>query len=279
MSAATAPIAEPAEFGDLLRHWRAVRRFSQLDLASTAETTPRYVSFVETGRSRPSRDMVLRLALALDVPLRERNGMLVAAGFAPVYPMAPLGSDQLDRVDAALSSMLEQHEPFPAVVMDRGWTVLRANAGAARLFGSLYAPEPLPEPANVLRMVIEPGPVRAAIRNWDDVVTGLLERARREAVGGVFDRATALLVQELRERPDVTALLGEPPPATAAVPVLDVRFTVEGQQVAFFSVVSTIGTPVDVTAQELRVEAFFPADEASRSAWSALLAVPTGLSR
>ncbi len=141
---AVVPVVEKAEFGDLLRHWRAVRRISQLDLASAAETTPRYVSFVETGRSQPSRDMVLRLALALDVPLRERNGMLLAAGFAPAYPMAPLGSDQLDRVDTALASMLAQHEPFPAVVMDRGWTVLRANDGAARLFGGLYAPEPLP---------------------------------------------------------------------------------------------------------------------------------------
>ena len=267
---AVVPVVEKAEFGDLLRHWRAVRRISQLDLASTAETTPRYVSFVETGRSRPSREMVLRLALALDVPLRERNGMLLAAGFAPAYPMAPLGSDQLDRVDVALTSMLAQHEPFPAVVMDRGWTVLRANGGAARLFGSLYAPEPLPEPANVLRMMVEPGPVRRAVRNWDAVVPGLLERARREAVGGVFDQATARLVQELRERPDVAGLLSGQPPATPSVPVLDVQFTVEGVAVEFFSVVSTIGTPVDVTAQELRVEAFFPTDAASRAAWERL---------
>jgi transcriptional regulator with XRE-family HTH domain len=266
---AVVPVVEKAEFGDLLRHWRAVRRTSQLDLASAAGTTPRYVSFVETGRSRPSREMVLRLALALDVPLRERNGMLLAAGFAPAYPMAPLGSGQLDRVDAALASMLAQHEPFPAVVMDRGWTVLRANGGAARLFGSLYAPEPLPEPANVLRLFVEPGPVRRAVRNWSEVVPALLERARREAVGGVFDRTTARLVQELRERPEVAALLPGQPPATPSVPVLDVQFTVDGVAVDFFSVVSTIGTPVDVTAQELRVEAFFPTDQASREAWLA----------
>jgi transcriptional regulator with XRE-family HTH domain len=267
---AVVPVVEKPEFGDLLRHWRAVRRISQLDLASAAETTPRYVSFVETGRSQPSRDMVLRLALALDVPLRERNGMLLAAGFAPAYPMAPLGSDQLDRVDTALASMLAQHEPFPAVVMDRGWTVLRANDGAARLFGGLYAPEPLPGPANVLRMMVEPGPVRRAVRNWDEVVPGLLERARREAVGGVFDQATARLVQALRERPDVAALMSGQPPATPSVPVLDVQFTIGGGSIEFFSVVSTIGTPVDVTAQELRVEAFFPTDAASRAAWERL---------
>jgi hypothetical protein len=166
--------------------------------------------------------------------------------------------------------MLAQHEPFPAVVMDRGWTVLRANEGAVRLFGGLYAPEPLPEPANVLRMMVEPGPVRRAVRNWDAVVPGLLERARREAVGGVFDQATARLVQELRERPDVAAELSGQPPGTPSVPVLDVQFSVGGQSVDFFSVVSTIGTPVDVTVQELRVEAFFPTDAASRAVWERL---------
>jgi transcriptional regulator with XRE-family HTH domain len=267
---AVAPVAGPAGFGDLLRHWRAVRRVSQLELASAAGTTPRYVSFVETGRSSPSREMVLRLALALDVPLRERNGMLLAAGFAPAYSMAPLGGDQLDRIDVALSSMLSQHEPFPAVVMDRGWTVLRANDGAARLFGTLLAPDPVPERANVLRLMIEPGPVRDAVRNWAEVVPALLERARREAVGGVFDQATARLVQELRDRPEVAALHPAAVRSQSPVPVIDVRFTVGGVDVDFFSVVSTIGTPVDVTAQELRVEAFFPADASSRKAWLAL---------
>ena len=215
---AVAPALDKAEFGDLLRHWRAVRRVSQLYLASAAETTPRYVSFVETGRSQPSREMVLRLAVALDVPLRERNGMLLAAGFAPAYPMAALGSDQLDTVDAALTSILTQHEPFPAIVMDRGWTVLRANQGAGLLFGSLLSPEPVPDHANVLRMMIEPGPVRRAVRNWADVVAALLERARREAVGGVFDQATAELVERLRARPDVAAVLALPvsrPPVSA----------------------------------------------------------------
>src|SRR5262252_4636514 len=110
-----------AGVGELLRHWRAVRRISQLDLASNAGTTPRYVSFVETGRAQPSRQMVVRLARALDVPLRERNALLLAAGFAPLYAVEPLGAPQLARVDAALTALLDQHEPFPAVVMDRGW--------------------------------------------------------------------------------------------------------------------------------------------------------------
>jgi transcriptional regulator with XRE-family HTH domain len=260
--------ATTAGFGEVLRHWRAVRRTSQLDLASAAGTTPRYVSFVETGRAQPSREMVLRLALALDVPLRERNGLLLAAGFAPLYPVAPLGSAQLGRVEAALSSMLDKHEPYPAVVMDRGWNVLRANRGAGLLFGRLFAPEPMPDEVNVLRLMIEPGPVRDGVRNWDGVVPALLERAGREAVGGVFDPATAELVQQLRARPDVAALPTVPP--MPSVPVLDVRFVLDGIEIDLFSVVSTIGTPIDVTAQELRVEAFFPADDATREAWQRL---------
>jgi transcriptional regulator with XRE-family HTH domain len=260
--------AEPsAGLGDLLRYWRGVRRMSQLDLASEAGTTPRYVSFVETGRSQPSRQMVVRLARALDVPLRERNGLLVAAGYAPIYALEPLGSPQLDRVDAALTMMLDQHEPFPAVVMDRGWDLVRANRGAQLLFGGLFGAEPMPEPANVLRLIIEPGPVRRSVRNWSSVVPALLDRARREAVGGVLDRATADLVGRLGERPEVTALLAVTDASPPTVPVVDVSFGLHGETLDFFSVVSTIGTPVDVTAQELRVEAFFPSDEATRATW------------
>jgi transcriptional regulator with XRE-family HTH domain len=262
--------AEPlAGVGDLLRYWRSVRRMSQLDLASHAETTPRYVSFVETGRSQPSRRMVLRLARALDVPLRERNALLVAAGFAPVYAVEPLGSPQLDRIDAALSSILAQHEPFPAVVMDRGWNVVRTNAGADRLFGGLHGAVPLPDAPNVLRLMIEPGPVRSAVRNWAAVAAALLDRARREAVGGVLDVPTAELVGRLSARPEVAAALAAVDPAPAG-PVVDVSFAFDGEDLDFFSVVSTIGTPVDVTAQELRVEAFFPSDDATRTAWPRL---------
>lgn len=266
------PQPEPAEaLGDLLRYWRTVRRKSQLEVASDALTTPRYVSFVETGRSQPSRQMILRLARALDVPLRDRNGLLLAAGYAPMYALEPLGSPQLERVERALDSMLDRHEPFPAIVVDRGWTVLRANRGATLLFGRLLAPEPLPEPANVLRMMIEPGPIRRSVLNWPDVVPVLLERTRREAVGGVIDRDTAALVEALAAEPSVAqALAAADSVVTAAVPVIDVVFEMGATTLRFFSVVSTIGTPVDVTTQELRVESFFPSDDDTRDAWIAL---------
>jgi transcriptional regulator with XRE-family HTH domain len=254
-------------FGELVRYWRRVRAMSQLDLASAAMTTPRHMSFLETGRSSPSREMVLRLAGALDVPLRDRNGLLLAAGYAPLYPHRPLDDPGLNRVMAALDRMLERHDPLPAVVMDRGWDLVRANAGAQRLFGGLFAPAPMPEEANVLRLVLEPGPVREAVANWDDVAPALLERARREAVGGVLDLATAELVRELQARTDVAARLAGPHAVAPLVPVVDIHFRLGGELLQFFSMVTTVGTPVDVTAQELRVEAFFPADDATADRW------------
>jgi transcriptional regulator with XRE-family HTH domain len=266
----SSPVAARGGLGDLLRHWRSVRGKSQLDLAGDAGTTPRYVSFVETGRAQPSRHMVVRLARALDVPLRERNDLLLASGFAPLYSLEPLASPLMARVDEALTSMLVGHDPFPAVVMDRAWNLVRANDGAAQLFGRLFAPEPVPAEANVLRLVIEPGPVRDSLSNWASVVPALLERARREAVSGVLDRDTAKLVAALRDRPDVAEVLAIPDTSASSVPVVDLRFAVDDDELSFFSVVSTIGTPIDVTAQELRVEAFFPADGSTRLRWPKL---------
>jgi transcriptional regulator with XRE-family HTH domain len=264
-----AVIEANAGLGELLRYWRRVRGKSQLDLAVDAMTTPRYVSFVETGRSQPSRQMVVRLARALEVPLRERNGLLLAAGYAPLYSAAALDAPELERVRAALEAMLAQHEPFPAVVMDRGWNVLQVNGGAARLFGGLCAPDPVPEPANVLELMIGPGRVRDAVVNWTAVLPGLLERSRREAVAGVVDADTAARVERLRARPEVAAVLAAAAgPPDAAMPVLDIHFAFASDTLRFFSVVSSIGTPIDVTAQELRVEAFFPSDDATRAAWA-----------
>ena len=258
---------ERHRLGDLVRYWRRVRAMSQLDLAAAAATTPRYMSFVETGRSRPSREMVLRVATALDVPLRDRNGLLVAAGFAPIYPEHDLEDPVLERVMAALDRVLEQHLPYPAVVMDRRWDIARVNAGAAHLFGSLCAPEPVPDPANVLRLMLEPGPVRAAVENWDAVAPALLERARREAVGGVFDPVTADLVHRLRNGPDAAVFDAAPRSIIPLVPVIDVHFNDGSTTWRWFSVVSTIGTPVDITAQELRLEAFFPSDDETADRW------------
>ena len=240
---------------------------SQLDLSAAAATTPRYMSFVETGRSQPSREMVLRLAVALDIPLRDRNGMLVAAGFAPIYPEHDLDHPAIERVMAALDRVLEQHDPFPAVVLDRRWDVVRVNTGAARLFGDLCAPDPVPDPANVLSLMLEPGPVRSAVENWNEVAPALLERARREAVGGVMDLDTAEFVQRLRTGPDAAVVAAAPRSIAPLVPVIDIHFAYGDSTLRWFSVVSTIGTPVDITAQELRLEAFFPSDDETATRW------------
>ena len=264
---------ERQPFGELVRYWRRVRAMSQLELAVAASTTPRYMSFVETGRSQPSREMVLRVAAAMDVPLRDRNGLLIAAGFAPIYPERRLDDPAIDRVMAALDRVLDHHAPYPAVVMDRRWDVVRVNDGAARLFAGLCAPEPVPDPANVLRLMLEPGPVRSAVENWTDVAPSLLERARREAVGGVLDVATADLVHGLRTGPDAAVFAAAPRSIAPLVPVIDVQFSYRDTSLHWFSVVSTIGTPIDITAQELRLEAFFPSDEDTATRWQALSAV------
>jgi transcriptional regulator with XRE-family HTH domain len=268
MSIAAAP--DSSSFGDLVRYWRRVRGLSQLDLASAAMTTPRHMSFVETGRARPSREMVLRLATALDVPLRDRNGLLLAAGFAPLYTDHDLDEPAIERVTAAIGRILTAHDPLPAVVMNRRWDVQRTNDAAAHLFARLLAPNLMPETPNVLRLMLEPGPVRSAVANWEHVAPALLERARREAVGGVLDHDTAELVQQLRTGPDASTFAAVPRIVGPLVPVVDIHFNVAGTTLRWFSIVSTIGTPVDITAQELRVEAFFPSDEHTERAWRSM---------
>ena len=263
-----APVTlQRSNFGELVRYWRRVRTMSQLDLAAAASTTPRHMSFLETGRSQPSRGMVLRLAAALDVPLRDRNGLFVAAGFAAIYPEHDLDHPAIDRVMAALDRVLDQHAPYPAVVMNRRWDVVRVNAGASRLFAGLYAPDPMPAPANVLRLMLETGPVRSAVENWNEVAPALLERARREAVGGVLDVATADLVHRLRTGADAKVFAATPRSIAPLVPVVDVRFTYRDSSLSWFSLVSTVGTPIDITAQELRLEAFFPSDDDTATRW------------
>lgn len=189
-----------------------------------------------------------------------------------MYAERDIDDPAIERVLSALDRMLEQHAPYPAVVMDRQWNVVRVNSGAACLFGGLYAPEPLPEPANVLRLLLEPGPVRSAVENWYEVAPALLERARREAVNGVMDLSTAELVQRVRSGAD-SGVFAAPRSIAPLVPVIDVAFSFGDRSLRWFSVVSTIGTPVDVTAQELRFEAFFPSDEATATSWSEIVSL------
>jgi transcriptional regulator with XRE-family HTH domain len=246
--------------GDLLRQWRRQRRLSQLALALEAATTPRYVSFVESGRSQPSRAMVLRLARVLDVPLRERNRLLLAAGYAPLYPEAGLESEAAAAVREALARMLAAHEPYPAVVMDRRWNIVRTNAAAEAFFGWLLDGREVEKPPNVIRLMLDPGALRPFVRNWDAVADGLAQRIHREAVGGVPDpELLALLEYPGVPRHDVGA---------TPLPVVPVDFAKDGRSLSYFSTVTTLGTPQDAMLQEIRLESFFPADEATAAtAW------------
>jgi len=260
--------AEPgrAPVGALLQHWRKLRHLSQLALATEAEISPRHLCFIETGRSKPSREMVLLLASALDVPLRERNALLLAAGFAPVYSERGLDAPELAAVRAALDAILQHQEPFPAVVMNRHWDVIATNRAAARFFAFLLgAPAAAPRP-NVLRMMLHPDGLRPYVANWDAVAQTLVGRVHREAVGGVPDDATSKLLAEVLAYPGVAEAWHRVDRERPFVPVVPVTFHKADRVFSYFSTVTTLGTPQDITAQELRIECFFATDAATARA-------------
>jgi transcriptional regulator with XRE-family HTH domain len=248
-------------FGLLMKEWRELRRKSQLAVALEAGVSPRHLSFVESGRSSPSRAMVLTLAGALDVPLRERNALLTAAGYAPMFPEGGLESPELVPVRRALDRLLEHQEPYPAVVLDRQWNIFQTNRAAPRLFGHFVDLEALARPRNLLRSMFDPSGLRPWVANWDVVSATLIQRVFREAVAGIPDRRTIALLEELR------AYSGAPSSTLLAhagsLPFHPVQFQKGDLRLAFFSMVTTVGAPGDITAQELRIEAFFPADEAT----------------
>jgi len=250
--------------GPLLTHWRKARRLSQLALAAEAGVSIRHLCFVETGRSNPSRGMVLRLADVLDVPLRERNTLLLAAGFAPHYGESGLDAPVLAAVRDAVRAILAQQEPYPAVVMDRDWDVRMTNGAAGRFFAFLLGREP--GPANVLRLMFDPDGIRPYVTNWPEVAEALVRRVRREAVGGGGDARAERLLAEVLAYPGVPAALSTVDLTAPLLPVVPVHFARDRERFAFFSTVTTLGTPQDVTVQELRIECFFPADAATREA-------------
>ncbi len=243
--------------GELLRHWRQRRRLSQLALALEAEISTRHLSFIETGRSRPSREMILRLAEQLDVPLRERNQLLLAAGYAPVYAETALDSPSMAAVRAAVRQVLAGHEPYPALAVDRGWNLIDANA-AVGLFTEGVARELLTPPINALRVSLHPEGLAPRILNLGEWRAHLLGRLRRQ-VALTADPELAALYAELRaypcSQPEPEVEL--PGPGDVVVPL---RLREDGRELAFFSTVATFGTPLDVTVAELAIESFFPAN-------------------
>jgi transcriptional regulator with XRE-family HTH domain len=244
-----------APLGGLLKDWRQRRRMSQLDLALEAGVSARHLSFLETGRSKPSRDMVIHLSEQLDVPLRDRNQLLLAAGFAPAYSEQPLDAPDMAPVREALDRILKGHEPYPAVVVDRWWELVAANANVA-LFTGLAAPHVLEPPVNALRVTLHPEGMAPHIRNLPEWRAHLLDRLRRQ-VAVTNDDQLAALYAEVAAYPGGEAKLSAHEPGIA-VPL---RIEIDGAELAFFSTIATFGTAVDITLAELAIEAFFPADE------------------
>ena len=233
---------------------------SQLALAIEADVSPRHICFIETGRARASREMVLLLASALDVPLREQNALLLAAGYAPAYRETDLDSPELGPVRTALQAILRQQEPHPAVVMNRSWDILTTNAAASRFFGFLLGQEPASGPANVIRMMFDPDGLRPFVTNWEEAAEALITRIHREAVGGSPDEATIKLLEEVLAFPGVPRRWQRPSLETPLTPVIPISFRKGLKTFAYFSAVTTLGTAQDVTLQELRIESFFPMD-------------------
>lgn len=263
--------APSRSFGRLLSEWRRARGRSQLALATDAAVSPRHVSFVESGRSRPSEQMVITLADALGVPLRERNAMLLAAGYAPHYRELSLDAPELSPARRAIDLILQKQEPFPAVVMSRQWDIVTSNEAAKRFFGALLEPD-APATSNVLRLMFHPRGLRPWVANWEPVAEALVQRVHREAVGGHPDAATLLLLREIVSYPGVPARFKAHDPTRALAPLLAIAFRKGELDMTWFSSVTTLGTPQDVTLQELRIECFHPGDDATAEAAARLAA-------
>ncbi|MDT5002624.1 MAG: hypothetical protein QOK12_4729 [Mycobacterium sp.] len=259
MTAVTSRPGARSSVGDLLREWRERRRLSQLDLSIQADVSTRHLSFVETGRARPTTEMILRLAEQLEVPLRERNTLLLAGGYAPVYAHRGLDAPELDAVRDALGKVLAGHEPYPALVVNRWWELIDSNAPVSLLTAGSAA-WLLEPPVNVLRLSLHPEGMSRRIANLPEWRTHLLSRLLRQAH---FTGDQTLF--------ELHAELSAYPGGSSAIPghtdvVVPLRYQSPDRELSFFSITSMIGTPMDITVEELAIEAFFPADEATATA-------------
>ena len=263
LSTLTGPETGERGFPQLLRTWRQKRRLSQLDLALSAGVSQRHLSYLESGRAKPSRNMILQLSETLEVPLRERNDWLIAAGFAPAFKARPLDDPQMRQVMGAVRMMLENHAPFPAVAVDRAWNIRMSNAPfdmlAAMIGADVWARVGGAE-RNLMRLFFHPGGIRPFVENWSSVAPLLWHRAQREAetLGG---QEMKEVLSELGQYQDDETLWAAED--AALVPVLPLVIAKDGARISLFTVIATFGTAQDVTADELRIESLFPADEAT----------------
>ena len=260
----TAPGTAPANarIGSLLRDWRAARRMSQLDLSLAADMSTRHLSYVETGKAQPSREAVMRLADALEMSLRERNALLLAAGYAPQYPETALGKPALAQMQRAIDFILAQQEPYPAFLINRHWDVLKANQAAERVNAFVLGGR-RSRHDNVIRQFFDPGDLRAAVGNWEEVAGDLVRHLHDHVAATPTDAAARALLDEALAYPGVPARWRLRDLSQAPSPLLTTVFRRDGVELRFFSTITTFATPRDVTLDELHIECCFPMDEAT----------------
>lgn len=267
-------IAQPSGVGPLLRRWREARHLSQLELAVEAEISTRHLSFLETGRSSPSREMILLLSNALDVPLRERNALLLAGGYAPLYRETTLDDPLMTHVRAALEVILRQHEPRSALVFDRYWNIVMANEAFGRFLSFALGEQPAglspfeitaPPRLNLLHLVFDPNGIRRVIVNWEPIAKSLLNQAYRVATW-VRDDTIRELIAAILSYPGVPTRWREPDLEAPQTLILPFELNLGAEKIArMFSTVTTLSAPQDITLQELHIEAFYPADAETAS--------------
>jgi transcriptional regulator with XRE-family HTH domain len=242
-----------------------MRGKTQLDLSIAAGISQKHISFVESGRSTPSRQTLLDLAQALEIPLRERNALLLAAGYAPVYAESALDEPMMKSINSALQRMLRQHEPYPAIVMDRYWNVLLTNDATPKFFNCFIDMSARQGGRNLLHLMFDPAGMRPFLANWPEAARSLLARVHREALGHIVDMNTKRLLDELSKYPGVAPEWRTPTPADT-VPVIPLSFTKGEVTLNYFSMITTVGAPQTIAAEELRIECMYPADDATEQA-------------
>ncbi|MEO8702472.1 MAG: helix-turn-helix transcriptional regulator [Kofleriaceae bacterium] len=250
-------------FGAHLRSWRLARRVSQEQLAARAGVSARHLSFVETGRSQPSREVVLALAGALEVPLRERNALLTSAGFAAAYRASPVDGEELVHLRRAIDHVLEHQEPYGAIVIDGHWNVLRMNRGAARVFQHFppTSPEGLAAAGNLMLGIVHTHALQPYLVNWDDVAAHVVSRLHGEVAARPNDPELGQLLARVLDQPNVPTAWRVPEPGRLAAPFVTAHLRSPSLEVRLFTMLTSIGTPLDVTAEEIHIETYFPADD------------------
>jgi transcriptional regulator with XRE-family HTH domain len=260
--------APASRLGILLREWRSTRRRSQLDLALDAEISSRHLSYIESGKSQPSREMVTRLADTLAIPLRERNTLFIAAGYAPVYRETGLTTPEMALARQAIDFILKQQEPYPAIVIDRHWNLVQANEGAAKLIGFLLGAPPSDN--NVVRQIFRNDILRPYIANWEEAAVDMIGRLHREIDWVPTDKVLQDLLAEVLSYPGVPGQWRRRDLEMPKSPMLNFVFRKGDKELRFFSTWTTFGAPHDVTLEELRIESSFPADELTTRTWTEL---------